>query len=266
MRAFRGTLVCAVVLASSSLLAAPGDPFGDDDPGCAPTTKLGLSCAKNVGTLVEKLRQAIVKCHRTQAEHAFKAGHSSPGFDTAEENCEIGPSARSAKAKFDDKLAEYADAGCDPTVIANAQAARGALLADQFNGGVDVFNGVFFCDSTSGLPIADPSGSDQDEPGWIPADAGNYKCAFGAYKYWVKLHDALLRIHVKLATAVYWDRVYVEELEEIRALQKYWSCVDRFVAAGICSPCLTSAIHGLGELAVIQGDSELGNLYICPGP
>ena len=213
-----------------------------------------------------KLRAAIVRCHFVQAEHAFKAGHSSPGFDNAEENCEIGPSAQSAKAKFDAKLAEYAGAGCDPTVIANAQAARDALLADQFNGGLDVFNGVFFCDDTSGQPIADPSGTDQDELGWIPADAGNYKCAVGAYKYWVKLYDALLKIHVKLATAVYGDRVYVEELAEAQALQKYSFYVDRFVAAGICSPCLTSVIHGVADLAEFESHSELGNLYICPGP
>src|SRR5262245_34056879 len=122
MHILRATLTGALLLVSSSVLAAPGDPFGADDPGGAPTTTLGRSCAKKVGTLVVKLRAAIVRCHLIQAEHAFKAGHSSPGFDNAEENCEVGPSAQSAKAKFDAKLAEYAGAGCDPTVIANAQA------------------------------------------------------------------------------------------------------------------------------------------------
>lgn len=264
MRILRMTVTCACLLAAPSLLAAPGDPFGGDDPGCAPSTKVGLSCAKKVGTAVVKLRQAIIRCHLDQVGQAFKTGHASPGFDNAEENCEIGPSAQSAKAKFDAKLAEYAGDGCDPTVVANAQAARDALLAGGVGGGLDEINGVLFCDSTSGQPIADPSGTDQDEMGWIPADAGSYKCALGAYKYWVRLYEAVLKVHIKAASAVYKDAVYDEEAAETAALQKYWVNVARY--AGTCAPCLASVIDNLGFFAVSQSDGELGFLYICPGP
>ena len=34
-------------------LAAPGDPLGGDDTGCAPTTMAGLGCAKKVESLDE---------------------------------------------------------------------------------------------------------------------------------------------------------------------------------------------------------------------
>src|SRR6266446_3668532 len=154
-------------------LAAPGDPLGGDDTGCAPTTMAGLGCAKKVESLLYKLRAGIVKCHITMAGQAFKTGMSTNGFSNAEDNCSVGPSNTSVKAKFDDRIDTLESNGCDATVIANARAARDTLLGDQsVTGSLDALNGTFFCDATSGN-LLDPGG---DDAGYIPASADNFKC------------------------------------------------------------------------------------------
>jgi hypothetical protein len=260
MRPLMLVLAMAFATASPAAFAAPGDPFGDDDAGCTPTTVTGLSCAKKVGTLVAKFRSRIARCQLVQASQAFKTGHSSPGFDNAEENCELG-SATSAVAKFDDKLADYAALGCDPTLIANAASARDTLLA-----ALDAYNGAFFCDDTSGLTISEPGGGEQEEQGYIPASANNYKCAFGSYKAWVKLYTTYFAIHAKVASAVYKGVAYDEEAAELKASLKYFGLVDTFVAVGLCSPCLAAVVDNLGLLAAAESDGTLDQVYICPGP
>ena len=67
-------------------LAAPGDPFGGDDTGCVPSTKLG--CAQKVNKALVKLRRDVFVCHLIQASHAFHAGMGTPGFSNAEDNCQ----------------------------------------------------------------------------------------------------------------------------------------------------------------------------------
>src|SRR4029079_14390197 len=128
-------------------------------------------------------------------------------------------------AKFDDKLADYAALGCDPTVIANAATARDTLLS-----ALDAYNGAFFCDDASGLTISEPGGGEQEEHGYIPESANNYKCAVGAYKAWVKLNTTELAIHMKLASAIYKGVAYDEEAAELKASLKYFGLVDTYVA------------------------------------
>jgi hypothetical protein len=258
------------LVAAGPAWAAPGDPFGDDDTGCAPTTKQGLSCAKKVHSLVNKLRRTVLKCHLTHATHAFKNGMGTPGFSNAEENCEIGPSATSAKAKFDDKIASLA-AVCDATVIANANARRDVILGDQnVVGSLDNLNSTFFCDPTSGNLI-DPGG---DDGGYIPANDNNYKCSVVVAKLWSKLDTAVYKCHTKMAASVWAGKPFDEEACEDTgiksALARYDTYLNKYITAGICPPCLTDAgptnAAALGTSTVADGDAQLGEVYVCPGP
>jgi hypothetical protein len=261
-------LVLGLLVAAAPALAAPGDPFGGDDTGCVPSTKLDLGCAKKVGTLVYKLKRAVLKCHLTQAELAFKTGHSSPGFDNSEENCEVGNPSNSAKAKFDDKLAQYVTSGCSAALIANANATRDAILADQNTAGsFDELNGYFFCDSASGALIADTTGADQDEAGWIPNTPESFKCSVAVVKAWSKLDGYVLKCHQKMAAYGFkGTTVFDEESCESLALSKYDAAVNKYVGSGICPPCLVSNGPALGPATVATANAELEDLYICPGP
>ena len=133
--------------------AAPGDPLGGDDTGCAPTTKQGLSCGLKIHALLAKLKRAALVCHLTQDGHAFQTGMGTPGFANAEDNCETGPSSQSAKAKFDAKMAKLSIL-CDPTVVANANARRDTILGNAATpGSLDSLNANAFCDATTGIEI-----------------------------------------------------------------------------------------------------------------
>jgi hypothetical protein len=263
--------VIGALLVAAPVLAAPGDPLAGDDTGCAPSTKIGLNCAKKVLSLVTKLRLSVVKCHLTQAGHAFKNGSGTPGFSNAEDNCEDGPSNTSAKAKFDAKISSLLTKGCDATVLGNAATTRDVILGDRsIVGSIDNLNGTFFCDPTSGNEI-DPGG---DDAGFVPANAGNYKCSVGVAKAWSKLDKSLYTCHAKLAKAVFkgvvFDDESCEDLGPKSALAKYDAKVNKLIAAGICPPCLTDPgptnALDLGPSAIADADASLQDVYICPGP
>jgi hypothetical protein len=253
-------------------LAAPGDPLGGDDTGCAASTTVGNRCAKAVLVTLVKLRRSVIGCHLTQAGQAFQTGMGTPGFSNAEENCEVGNPSQSAKAKFDAKIAALAAKGCDAGVIANANAARDVILADQTtSGSLDALNGAFFCDATSGNLI-DPGG---DDAGYIPSTADNYKCSVAVAKAWTKLDTLVARCHHKLGAAVFASRVFDEDACEDgdpsrSALARYDTVVGKYIGLGICPPCLanpgpTSAL-ALGTSLVSDADAALGDVYVCPGP
>jgi hypothetical protein len=270
----RAVLSVAVgcLLAATPVLAAPGDPLGGDDTGCAPNTLLGLTCARKVDRELGKLKARVVKCHLTQATAAFKTGMSTPGFSNAEENCEIGPSNTSAKAKFDSKMAALAGNGCDATVLANANAARDIILGDEsVVGSMDNLNATFFCDATSGNEI-DPGG---DDGGWIPATSANLKCSITVAKSWAKLAgSSTVKCHEKLALYTFKGAFFDEELCEDTggksALDKYNLKVNKAIAYNLCPPCVTDPgptnALALGTSAVADSDADLQDVYICPGP
>jgi hypothetical protein len=259
-------LALGCLLAAAPVLASPGDPLGGDDTGCAPSTKLGLSCAKKVHNALWKLRVRVIKCHLTQAEHAFKNGQGEPGFSNAEENCEIGPSNTSAKNKFDARLASLATYGCDATVLANAAAAGDVIVSDQsVAGSMDNLNASFFCDATSGNLI-DPGG---DDGGYIPATPENFKCSTVVAKSWAKLDGYLYKCHSKLALSVFADRVFDEEVEcEDRYAPRIDANIQKYITIGFCPPCLADPPGALGLTAALRADSDanLEDVYICPGP
>jgi hypothetical protein len=267
MTRFLPALGLGFVLIACPASAAPGDPFGGDDQGCVPSTTLGLSCAKKLLTTFEKLRLGVVKCHLTQEGHAFQAQHSSPGFDNAEENCELGPSNTSANNKFDARMAKLAAIGCDATAIANVNAARDVLLGDQsVPASLDSLNGAFFCDTTTGAFIADTSGSDQDEAGYIPADDGQQKCAVAALKSFAKLYAYISKCHIKAAGNIFKSVSFDEEACEAVYKAKFDAAVAKYVGAGICAPCLGSLVANFDDLVELDADSSLDDVYVCPGP
>ncbi len=262
MRRSIGIPVLGLCFVASVALASPGDPFGGDDTGCIPLHTGALRCGSVIGKALGKLNQRVIACHLTQAGHAFKAQHSSPGFDNAEENCTEGPSNTSAQAKLDAVLAKYAS--CGPTLIANAEARRDTILAGSTNpDSLDALNGSFFCDDTSGLTIAEPGG---DEAGWIPTDSNGLKCGATLSKAYAKLLVGVHKCHAALARAGFGGSAFDDEACEQVVQAKYDAAVQKLVAIGVCPACLTAAASALGTDAVADLDAQLGELYPCPTP
>jgi hypothetical protein len=254
------------VLLAAPVTAAPGDPFGGDDTGCTPTTKLGLNCAKAALSTLTKLRKAALVCHLKQEDLAFKAGEGELGFSNAEENCELGPSSNSAKNKFDARMTALIGKGCDATLIANALARGAAIVGDASTAGsLDAMSASIFCDATSGNTI-EPDGD--DSIGWIPATPENQKCSVSVAKLWIKLSGYADKCHTRLAASVYSNRVFDEEACESLYLSRYQASVGKLVQVGYCPPCLADppGAAGIGTDTVAAADAELGEVYVCPGP
>jgi hypothetical protein len=261
-------LVC--LFATGTVFAAPGDPLGGDDTGCAPTTKQGLSCGLKIHALLAKLKRAALVCHLTQDSHAFKNGSGTPGFANAEDNCEIGPSATSAKNKFDAKMAKLSIL-CDATVVANANARRDAILGNAATpGSLDSLNANAFCDATTGVEI-----DAGENIGFIPATDDNYKCSAIVAKLWSKLDYSVAKCHQRLAKYVWYGKPFDEDAcEDVgvkSALTRYNDKVNAYVALGICPPCLADPMQSTNALAlgantVTAADTQLQEVFICPGP
>lgn len=244
-------------LAASTAFAKP---FGGDDGGCTPPGALALKCGISIGRTVAKLESKVWICHRTQASRAFQAGHSSPGFDAAEANCTEGPSASSAKAKFDAALAKYALA-CGPGLVAAAEARRDVILADRTNlDSFDAVNGAFFCDPTSGLTIAEPGGG---EAGFIPADPKGHKCAVSLGQAWTKLRLAIAKCHFAAAKTAFRGGAFDDEPCEQKARAKYDALVQKLALIG-CPACLTTGAPALADDANADLDAQLEELFPCP--
>ncbi len=264
------SIALGCLLIASPGWAAPGDPFGGDDTGCAPTTKNALSCGLKIHALLAKLKRAALLCHLTQDSHAFKAGMGTPGFANAQDNCETGPSATSAKGKFDAAMAKLAII-CDPTVVANAYAARDVILGNSATpGSLDSLNGNAFCDATTGIEI-----DVGENIGFIPATPDNYKCSVVVAKIWSKLDYSVAKCHQKLAKYVWYGKPFAEDAcEDVgpkSALAKYNTYLNKYITAGICPPCLADPMAptnaaALGTSTVAAADADLGDIFICPGP
>jgi hypothetical protein len=275
MKRILGIVALSVCLTAASAFAAPGDPFGGSETGCVPSGKAGLTCGKILTSGLGKLVASVVKCHLTQAAQAYKTGHSSTGFDNAEENCTIGNPTASAKAKFDALLVK-ANAICPAGIVPVAEARRDVFLGDtSIQNSLDSINGVFFCDATSGLSIAEPGGGDQDEAGSIPSTPEHYKCSVAVAKLFSKLVTGVYKCHVKAAQAIFAGKPHdtdaCEETPTKGALAKYEAKVQKLITAGICPPCLADPMSGANALAMGAGviaelDAQNEEVYPCPAP
>lgn len=253
-----GAFTLGFCLMTSTALATP---FGGTHTGCSSPDKLALKCSAIMDKLLGKLEQMVLKCHLIQASHAYKANHSSPGFDNAEENCTVGPSATSAKGKFDAALAKYGPM-CGATFVTNAEARRDAILADQTNpDSLDARNGVFFCDDTSALTITEPGGS---EAGWIPADANGYKCEVILAKSWLKLQHYTRKCHTGAAKAAFVGAPFDDTVCVQKARARYDAIAQKLVAYGTCPTCVTAGAAALGDDTIADLDAQLEEIYPCP--
>lgn len=269
MKAIQRWFIGAVIVLGGAVAPAfAGPPFGGDDTGCVPDDKLGSACGKIVAVALGKLNVNVIKCHLVQAGHAFQTGHSSTGFDNAEENCTLGNPTQSAKARFDTYMAK-ASAYCAAGVVTSANARRDTLLADASNpDSLDALNGSFYCDSTTGLTIAEPGGGDQDEAGFIPADAGANKCSVTVAKAYEKLVYSVYKCHYRMAQYAFagkpFDEEACEETAPKGALARYNAYVQKAIDAGICPACLASNAAAIGADAVADLDAQLGDIFPCP--
>lgn len=271
------TLLGALALTclAGPVAAGPGDPFGGSETGCTPTDKLGIACGKVVTAALAKVKMHLVKCHLVQAGHAFQTGHSSNGFDNAEEECSSQNPTKSAQALFDLAMAKAA-AYCDPAVVAAATARGTSALASVSDpDSLDALNGAFFCDATSGLTIAEPGGGDADEAGSIPATEENNRCSRVVAKSWAKLVGTIYRCHAKKALADFggkpFDTDLCEETPTKGALARFVAMVQKYIDVGYCPPCLADAMSptyalDLGASALATIDAQNQEIYPCPGP
>lgn len=255
--AILGAVALSVCLASSAVHAAPGGPFGGSETGCIPSDKAAIACGKTLTGAYAKLAASVIKCHLSQVKAAYKAGASSPAFDSAEEACTA-----VAKTKFDASLVK-AGASCAAGVMAVAESRRDTFLDDASNiSSLDSLNGVLFCDGTSGLPIADAGGGDQDEAGSIPASAGNYKCEVGFAKAFSKLFASIYKCHGKAALAGFaskpFDAAACDDTAPKGARAKYDAAMRKLIDAGICPPCIANG--GDGAMPFVLGAGVLAQL------
>jgi hypothetical protein len=259
-----GVALGAVLVASP---AFAGAPFGGSHTGCAPDDKLEAGCGRVVTSALGKLVGSVNNCHYAQASQAFQTGHSSTGFDNAEENCTLGSGSGSAKSKFDALMVKAASY-CDPAVVASATARGAAILADASNPeSFDALNGVFYCDNTTGLTIAEPGGGDQDEAGFIPADNGNRKCSAAIAKSYTKLLMDVYKCHYRMGDYALRGKAFdvaACDAGPKGALARYQSYVTKLVNSGICAPCLASTASTLGSDAVADLDAQNEEIYPCP--
>jgi hypothetical protein len=250
-------------------MGAPGDPLDPDDGGCAPTTSLGLKCAKGAVVLLQKYRQAVVTCHLKQEGLAYKSGLGEQGFSNAEEVCETQNPSQSARAKFEAGMAKLTALGCDATMIGLTTTIGNTVIAEMD----DVWNQAFFCDDTTGNPI-DPNGNDA---GWIPPNDDVQKCSVAVAKAWVKADAMFAKCHTKAATAVFKSVPFDEEACESgdpfkSVLAVYDAKIGAYIAQGICPPCLADLnpvepfALALAEVLEIEREGEVASAYVCPGP
>jgi hypothetical protein len=263
MKAAKLWMVSAVIGMCVSAPAFAGPPFGGDVSGCVPDDKLGVGCGKVLTSALTKEGVGILKCHLAQANKAYQTGHSSNGFDNQEESCTA-----DITTKIDGYMVK-ASAYCSASVIADIAARRATLLADASNpDSFDALNGSFYCDSTTGLTIAEPGGGDQDEAGFIPASDANRKCSLIVLKAYAKLLKSVYYCHNRMAMYAFSGKPFDENACEATppkgALARYDGYIAKAITNGYCPPCLASTANALGADLVADLDAQNEEIYPCP--
>jgi hypothetical protein len=273
MKAYLAIAIGYLVFSARVGLATPPSPGqqfncsdgGDtscaaDDSGCVSNTSGHLKCSSAIGKAFAKAVGSTIKCH---AKMRFK-GSSENGAGTSEENCEENPG-NSAKGKLDSTLAKLTASGlCDPAQLSGAAAEEAVLFGNGANS-LDGQNDDVFCDSASGALIGD------DDPGWVPNDADNLKCALTVGKMLSKLASSAIKCHDKMNKAFFKAKDFDEELcEELNptssagALDKYNHQRDKLATLGICPACLgTAQLDALAVSALGQVDTANVLVYPC---
>ena len=154
-------LMLATSLCAGASLAAPGDPFGGDEPGCFPLNKNAAKCQHTVAKAASKALVCILGCHLKRADGKL-------ADDTAEDACESTDPVKSCKAKYDKTTgpASKINALCPPCLDATARATIFATIESQLDNGT---NAAVYC--APGTPFGG------DDQGNAPALKSNdQKC------------------------------------------------------------------------------------------
>src|SRR5438034_5193668 len=177
-------LMLATSLCAGASLAAPGDPFGGDEPGCFPLNKNAAKCQHAVAKAASKALVCILGCH-------IKRANGKLVDDTAEDACESTDAAKSCKAKYDKATGPNSkvNALCPPCLDATARATVFATIESQLDNGT---NAAVYC--APGTPFGG------DDQGNAPALKSNdQKCEDAVAKALAKAAACILKCGIKLA-------------------------------------------------------------------
>ena len=283
----------ALCLTPGTGLAAPGDPLGPDDTGCAPASREELRCESTLADALSTLVAQMTRCKLQQADNAFRilyprsGSTPPPRFD--EERC----AQSQAKAPFDLALSQLEGAGlCPPAALVNAHELGNTLIAGPLTpGSPGVLSGAVYCDATSGTPIDPAASASPGDGGFVPSTAHHLRCSDSVEKSLALLARGMTLCHLKLARAVFDNRplahepvargvgyepqlaafvksirVFSEEACERRAQARYERNARRLTARGMCPPCLDLTRQlALRDATVATAEQESGRLFVCPG-
>ena len=245
------SLVLVVAAVFGALPSHAGTPFGGDDSGFVPPTKVELACGSKAMLLANKTSTKIVLCHVDFAGDAL-AGQ---GIGNSEDACE-----NSATSKLGGKLNSlFARFQCPSCLTAVENTLGGSIESAR-----DADNGDVVCEGTTLL-----STESADDTGFVPPDAQTFKCEGAVAKNLAKLRACIVKCHAKLAKYVFAQRPFDEEacestdpLRSCRA--KYNKQRDKL--APICPACLDSAAQDmLADNVEADADVDLGTFF-CASP
>ncbi len=215
-------------------------------PACFTADPSHANCQRKLGKAAAKMAQRTIKCHRKQADQAFR------GVPFDEEACEA--------AAIQPFLAIDAT-GCPCVVPSN--------LATLWETVLDGANQLIYCGTGGGgTPFGD------DDAGRVPATAGEAKCQGKIAACVAKLVIASEKCHASAAKAAVSGVPFDEDacLEGpilgkpgAAARERYATCVTRATAAGGCDGCESPS--GVAHVvdAVLNGRSDLVYCMDRPG-
>ena len=246
-------LMLATLLCTGASLAAPGDPFGGDEPGCFPLNKNAAKCQHTVAKAASKALVCILGCHVKRADGKLTD-------DTAEDACESTDAAKSCKAKYDKTTgpASKINALCPPCLDATARATIFATIESQLDNGT---NAAVYC--APGTPFGG------DDQGNAPALKSNdQKCEDAVAKALAKASACIISCGIKLADGKLADNT-AEEACETGPMKSCKVKYDGMTGPtskinALCPACLDATARATAFAnAETQLDALGGVVYCC---
>jgi sugar lactone lactonase YvrE len=192
--------------------------LGSGELGCIPPSREAMTCSRRVNQNTAKLTTALLRCHTKLAAAAL----AQASFD--EVGCEA-----TAQAKYAAANAKLV--GClaclDPVVV-------GATMTSLIEPST---TGMFYCDATSGVPLADA-----DAAGFVPANHAAANCAVkSAHALW-RLIAVELNCHTTLASDDVVGQTFNVGSCESEAQKRFNTAAAKLTA---CPACLTTQLPAL---------------------
>jgi hypothetical protein len=244
-------LVLVVIAVLGALPSHAGTPFGGDDSGFVPPTKVELACGSKALLLATKTSTKIDLCHVDFAGDAL-AGQ---GIGNSEDACENAATSKLG-GKLNSLFARFQCPSC-LTALENT-------LGDSIETERDAANGDVFCAGTTLL-----STESADDTGFVPPDAQTFKCEGTVAKNLAKLRACIAKCHTKLAKYAFAQRPFdddaCESTDPLRSCRAKYNRV-RDKIAPICPACLDAAAQdNLANGVETDADADLGTFF-CASP